>query len=103
RQGRPRASSVAPAPVDRPNLILRPWHQASNVVSIREFTNTAFNQHHGMQSTERFGVDTDPDGDGVKNELTRADITAVTLFQAAMAVPGQVLPNDQHIESAVLN
>jgi hypothetical protein len=102
-EGLPRASIVAPTPVDRPSLILRPWHQASNVVSLREFSNTAFNQHHGMQSSERFGLNSDPDGDGFKNELTRADITAVTLFQAAMAVPGQVIPNDPEIEQAVLN
>jgi Di-haem oxidoreductase, putative peroxidase len=102
-EGLPRASIVAPTPVDRPTLILRPWHQASNVVSLREFSNTAFNQHHGMQSTERFGLDTDADGDGVKNELTRADITAVTLYQAAMAVPGRVIPNDPEIERAVSN
>jgi hypothetical protein len=102
-EGLPRASIVAPTPVDRPTLILRPWHQASNVVSLREFSNTAFNQHHGMQSTERFGLDTDDDGDGVKNELTRADITAVTLYQATMAVPGRVIPNDPEIEQAVLN
>jgi len=101
-EGVPRASIVAPTPVDRPNLILRPWHQAGNVVSIREFTNTAFNQHHGIQSTERFGVDTDPDGDGFMNELTRADVTAVMLFQATMAVPGRVIPNDPEIEHAVL-
>ncbi len=102
-EGLPRASIVAPTPVNRPSLILRPWHQASNVVSLREFSNTAFNQHHGMQSTERFGVDTDPDEDGVTNELTRADITAVTLFQATMAVPGRVIPNDPEIEQGVLN
>lgn len=102
-EGLPRASIVAPTPVNRPSLILRPWHQASNVVSLREFTNTAFNQHHGMQSTERFGVDTDPDGDGVTNELTRADITAVALYQATMAVPGRVIPNDPEVEQAVLN
>jgi cytochrome c peroxidase len=102
-EGLPRASIVSPTPVDRPNLIVRPWHQAGNVVSLREFSNTAFNQHHGMQSTERFGVDTDPDGDGFKNELTRADITAVTLFQATMAVPGRVIPNNRAIEDAVIN
>src|SRR5581483_11495187 len=102
-EGLPRASVVAPTPLNRPNLIIRPWHQASNVVSLREFTNTAFNQHHGMQSTERFGVDTDPDGDGFKNELTRADITAITLYQAAMAFPGRVIPNDPEIEQAVWN
>lgn len=101
--GLPRASIIAPTPVDRPNLILRPWHQASNVVSLREFSNTAFNQHHGMQSSERFGIDTDPDGDGFSNELTRADITAVTIFQATMAVPGRVIPNDPEVERAVLN
>jgi hypothetical protein len=102
-EGLPRASIVAPTPVDRPNLIIRPWHQASNVVSIREFTNTAFNQHHGIQSTERFGVDTDPDGDGFVNELTRADVTAVSLFQATIAVPGRVIPNDPEVEDAVWN
>jgi hypothetical protein len=102
-EGLPRLSIAAPTPVDRPSLVLRPWHQASNVVSLREFTNNAFVQHHGIQSTERFGVDTDPDGDGVKNELTRADVTAVTIFQATMAVPGQVIPNDPEIEQAVLN
>jgi cytochrome c peroxidase len=102
-EGLPRASIVAPTPVDRPSLIIRPWHQASNVVSLREFSNTAFNQHHGMQSTERFGRDSDPDHDGITNELTRADITAVALYQAAMAVPGRVIPNDPEIERAVLN
>jgi cytochrome c peroxidase len=101
--GLPRASIVAPTPVDRPSLIVRPWHQASNVVSLREFTNTAFNHHHGMQSTERFGTDTDPDSDGITNELTRADITAVTLYQATLAVPGRVIPNNPEIEQAVLN
>jgi CxxC motif-containing protein (DUF1111 family) len=70
---------------------------------LREFTNNAFNQHHGMQGTERFGVDRDPDGDGVANELTRADITAASVYQAVMQVPGQVIPNDPEIERAILN
>lgn len=85
-----------------PTLIIRPWHQASNVVSIREFTNTAFNQHHGIQSTERFGLDTDPDGDGFTNELTRADVTAVAIWQATLQVPGRVIPRDPTVERAVL-
>jgi cytochrome c peroxidase len=84
-----------------PSLVIRPWHQASNVVSLREFSNTAFNHHHGIQSTERFGLETDPDGDGFKNELTRADITAVTVWQATLQVPGRVIPRDPEIEQAV--
>lgn len=85
-----------------PSLVIRPWHQAGAVVSLREFTNNAYNHHHGIQSTERFGVDQDPDGDGFKNELTRADVTAATVAQAVMAAPGRVIPNDPVIEAAIL-
>ena len=60
-EGLSRLSLVSPTPLDRPNLIVRPWHQAGNVISIREFTNNALNHHHGIQSIERFGVDTDLD------------------------------------------
>ena len=101
-EGLTRPSLLTTGTADPPSLIIRPWHQSANVVSIREFTNNAFNQHHGMQSTERFGQNTDADGDGVKNELTRADITAITLFQAAMQAPGRVIPNAPEIEDAVL-
>jgi cytochrome c peroxidase len=74
------------------DLIVKPFHQKGAVVSLREFSNNAMNHHHGMQSVERFGLDTDPDGDGVTNELTVGDITAVTLFQAALNTPGRLLP-----------
>src|SRR5205085_4883881 len=101
-EGLGRLSLISTSKINPPSLVIRPWHQASNVVSLREFTNTAFNQHHGIQSTERFGVDTDPDGDGVVNEMTRADVTAVTLWQATLQVPGRVIPRDPVVERAVL-
>jgi Di-haem oxidoreductase, putative peroxidase len=100
-EGLPWPSLVSHGSNDPPSLVIRPWHQAGNVVSLREFTNTAFNQHHGIQTTERFGIDTDPDGDGIVNEMTRADVTAVTLYQAVLQVPGRVIPNDPVIEEAV--
>lgn len=86
-----------------PSLIIRPFHQASAVVSLREFSNNAFNHHHGIQSAERFGIDQDPDGDNFVNELTRADVTAVSLFQAAMAVPGRLIPSDPTVRDAIWN
>ena len=46
--------------------------------------------------------DTDPDGDGVMNEMTRGDVTAVAMFQATLAVPGRVIPNNPEVERAVL-
>ncbi len=74
------------------DLIVKPFHQKGAVVSLREFSNTAMNQHHGIQSVERFGKDTDPDGDGVVNEMTVGDITAITIYQAALNTPGRVIP-----------
>ncbi len=77
-----------------PTLLIQPFSQAGAFVSLRVFTVNAFNQHHGMQATERFGIGTDPDGDGVVNELTRADITAATLFQATLPVPARSISSD---------
>ena len=80
------------------DLIVRPFHQAGVVVSLREFTVNAFNHHHGLQAEERFdldpekGFDSDYDEDGVHRELTIGDITAATLFQAALATPGRIVP-----------
>ena len=86
-----------------PSLVIRPLHQVGNIVSLRQFSNNAFNHHHGMQSEERFGLGADPDGDGVVNELTVADLTAVSMYQATLAVPGRVIKNDPAVERANLN
>src|SRR5207249_1752663 len=61
-----------------PDLTVRPFHQNGAAVSIRHFTNDAMNQHLGIQSAERFGLDVDPDGDGIVNELTVGDMTAIS-------------------------
>jgi cytochrome c peroxidase len=100
-EGIPAPSLLTAGPMPPPSLVMRPFHQAGNRVSLRDFSNTAFNHHHGIQSTERFGKDTDPDGDGVVNEMTRADMTAVCIYQATLTVPGRVIPNDPEVEAAV--
>ncbi|MBT8097157.1 MAG: hypothetical protein HKO73_07045 [Woeseiaceae bacterium] len=61
-EGLPPQSLWTTGPADPPSLIIRPFHQSGSVVSIREFTNNAYNHHHGMQSTERFGNGIDADG-----------------------------------------
>ncbi|NNC65497.1 MAG: thiol oxidoreductase, partial [Gammaproteobacteria bacterium] len=100
-EGLPAQSLTTTGPADPPSLIIHPFHQSGSVVSIRQFTNNAYNHHHGMQSAERFGYGVDADGDGFTNELTRADITAVTVFQATLPPPGQVIPLDNQIATAI--
>ena len=94
------APSLSSSGTTPPSLIIRPLHQVGNVISLRQFSNNAFNHHHGMQSEERFGLGADPDGDGVSNELTVADLTAASIFQATLSVPGRVIPNDPKVERA---
>jgi cytochrome c peroxidase len=91
------------------DLIVKPFHQAGKVISLREFSANAMNHHHGMQAEERFdlnpakGFNADFDNDGVARELTIGDLTAVSIWQAQLGTPVQVLPeNDRayrnHIE-----
>jgi hypothetical protein len=98
-QGIPAPSLVTTNGVP-PSLIIRPFHQVGNVVSVRQFSNNAFNHHHGIQAEERFGLG-DPDGDGFRSELTTADMTAVTLYQVTLNVPGQVIPSDPQVQQAI--
>jgi hypothetical protein len=96
------APSLKTSGTSAPSMIILPYHQAGAVVSIRQFTNNAMNHHHGMQSEERFGLNTDPDGDGFTNELTVADLTAISVYQATLSVPGRVIPDDPAVEHAIL-
>jgi mono/diheme cytochrome c family protein len=100
-EGLPPESLASADAAHSPSLLILPFHQAGAVVSLRVFTVNAFNQHHGMQATERFGIETDPDGDGVVNELTRADITACALYQATLPVPSRAIPNEPELRQAV--
>jgi hypothetical protein len=76
------------------DLIIKPFHQKGAVVSLREFSNNAMNHHHGMQPEERFAEGVDADQDGVRGELTVGDITAVTIYQAALPAPRVTWPDE---------
>src|SRR6202790_1673603 len=89
-QGLPAPSLASADASHPPSLIIMPFHQAGAAISLRQFTNNAFPQHHGMQPEERAG-----------NELTRADITASTIYQATLPVPGRSVPDDPEVEQAV--
>ncbi len=88
-----------------PDLIVKPFGQKAVTISLRQFSVTAFNQHHGMQPAERFGPrwtgEGDFDGDGHAEELTEGDITAAVLFQAALPPPTRVWPEQPALRAAV--
>lgn len=82
------------------DLLIKPFQQKGVVVSLREFAVKATNNHHGMQATERFRDGVDADGDGMADELTRGDITALVVFMATLPVPGRVMPSHQYARTA---
>jgi len=71
-----------------------------NVATVRQMTNNALVNHTGLQSTEKVvelggAADTiaagaiDLDGDGVMNELSVGEVTALTAFVLSLPVPDQ--------------
>ena len=95
--------------VDRSNvdgidsdLILRPFIQKGVIGTLRDFSNISMNHHHGMQSEELAGFNSDLDRDGIVNELTEGDITAVTIFQATLDFPDNVFSENDEIKTAQL-
>jgi hypothetical protein len=84
-----------------PDLVIKPFSLKGVVPSVRAFTVPAFNQHHGMQPAERVGDGVDHDKDGIDDEITRGDVTAATLFQTSLPIPGRVIPRSAVIEAAI--
>jgi len=77
-------SNVAGVSAD---LIVRPFQWKGSIATIRDFNRDAANNEIGMQAVEFVGDDVDGDGDGVVNELTVGDITALTVYLAAQPRP----------------
>ena len=69
------------------DLIVRPYQWKGNFASARQFNIDAAHQELGMQGQEVAGIDVDGDGDGIMNELTFGDSTALTIYLAAQPRP----------------
>ncbi|MFW5678971.1 MAG: di-heme oxidoredictase family protein [Pseudomonadota bacterium] len=86
------------------DLVLRPFGHKGVFPSLRHFTVTALNAHHGIQPSERFGArwtgTDDFDGDAVIDEIGPADVTALVAFQAGLAPPTRLQPEDPRWRTA---
>ena len=81
------------------DFIIKPIQSKGHIVSLREFVVKAMNSHFGIQAIERFGADAD--GDGVLNELTQGDVTALVVFMATLPPPGRLMPSHPEAIAAV--
>lgn len=70
-----------------PDLVVRPFQWKGVIASVRAFNRDAAHQELGMQSVEIVGEGVDGDGDGIVNELTVGDQTALALYVAAQPRP----------------
>ena len=69
------------------DLIVKPFQWKGENASLREFIRGAAHNELGMTATELVGTGIDSDGDGIVNELTVGDITAMTIYNAAQPRP----------------
>lgn len=88
------------------DLVVKPFGWKGNVATLRDAVEDALLIHHGMESThlvatapkERIGPfgGADPDGDGVTDEITEGQVTALTLYVAMQETPQTVTPPDSN-------
>jgi CxxC motif-containing protein (DUF1111 family) len=70
-----------------PDLVVKPFQWKGTVASVRKFIRDASHNELGMQAVELVGDNQDGDFDGVMNELTIGDLTAMTIYNAAQPRP----------------
>jgi hypothetical protein len=79
------------------DLVIKPFGRKGTLASIRDAAEDALLVHHGMQSTFlveqgdelRVGGNggADPDGDGIADEISEGQVTALVAFLALLEVP----------------
>jgi hypothetical protein len=74
-------------PAAAPELIVRPFQWKGSVPFLRDFNRGAGHNELGMQAVEIVGRDVDGDFDGITNEFTIGDMTALTVYMAAQPRP----------------
>jgi hypothetical protein len=73
------------------DLVVKPFQWKGSVAFLRAFVRDAANNEIGMQPVEMFGSNSDADHDGVSDEFSVGQITALTIYQAAQPRPVTIL------------
>ncbi len=76
------------------DLVIKPFQWKGVEPSVRSFNRGASHNELGMQPVELTGDDVDGDGDGVRNEMTIADMTALAVYLAGQPRPVTLIELD---------
>ena len=76
------------------DLVIRPFQWKGNTMSLRDFNRGASHNELGMQAVELVGSGVDGDSDGVVDEMTIGDQTALAIYLAAQPRPTTLLELD---------
>ncbi len=71
------------------DLVVRPFGRKGGFATTREFSIGALQFHQGMQPVEVVGQDIDADGDGIANEITVGEVSALSIFNTMLEPPYQ--------------
>ena len=69
------------------DLVIKPFGRKGEFATVREFDVGAASFHLGMQATELVGQGVDEDQDGIIDELTKGDLSALSIFNTTMNRP----------------
>lgn len=72
------------------DLVVKPFGRKGEFATTRAFDVGAFQFHLGIQTLDAVPPDTDPDGDGVTNELLVGELSAVVIFNTTLERPRKV-------------
>src|SRR5262245_22896316 len=95
-----RTSSSCPTRVTRSvvgvdsDLRPKPFQWKGSELTVRAFNRDAAHNELGMQAVEITGDNVDGDGDGVRNEMTVGDMTALAVYLAAQPRPVTLIELD---------
>ncbi len=70
-----------------PDLVVRPFQWKGSIASVRAFSRNALHNELGIQAVELVGAGRDGDFDGVVDELTVGDLTALAVYVAGQPRP----------------
>lgn len=76
------------------DLVVKPFGRKGNNETVRVFDQGAMQFHHGMQPEEIVGTGIDADNDGVSNEVTIGEMSALSVFLNSFPPPfeGKMTP-----------